>query len=453
MTYLPMLASRVLGRPLMLTAEKAQTIYDVLQARVLPDGIGLNERLPTPEASRFTGRPVNAGLNITDSGIAILPLIGSFVGKGAYVGASSGLISYEGTAALLETVARDSSVKGILLDIDSPGGEATSGAFEIPKLIRKIRETKPVIAVADDLMASAAYAIGSAATEVWANPQSIVGSVGVVLLHLDYSRALANEGITPTFFTAGKRKVDGNRFEPLSAEAEGLLQALVDESMAVFVATVAANRPGLSAEAIRATEAGIYRGQAALDIGFADSLGTFAEALAALEARAVSRTSVIVKSGPALSPPALSPPSLSPPSLSSPPVQPVTTSEDPMPTETKIETPTQPVPPAATVDVATLTQAATDAAQARIKAILSSDAAKGRADLAQHLAFETNMPADAAISLLAKAAVDKPARDPVVGAGLEGANTVRPATDDRAKGAAMVARLKSLSGRPQAVAP
>src|SRR5690606_24272723 len=101
------------------------------------------------------------------------------------------------------------------LDISSPGGEA-AGMSGVAELIRAVRQTKPVLAFVNDVAASAAYGIASATDEIVVSPTSILGSIGVVMIHADRSGELAAQGIRPTLIFAGSHKVDGNPFEPLS---------------------------------------------------------------------------------------------------------------------------------------------------------------------------------------------------------------------------------------------
>ena len=137
MTALSHIAARVLNRPLMITSQKAQVIAGVLGRRIGVD-MALPER-PQQEASRFHGRSTDYGYFVTEAGVAVIPIIGTLVNRGAWIGAHSGLVSYEGLDAQIRSAAEDGDVRAILLDMDTPGGEA-AGAFELPALIREVRE-------------------------------------------------------------------------------------------------------------------------------------------------------------------------------------------------------------------------------------------------------------------------------------------------------------------------
>jgi signal peptide peptidase SppA len=258
-----------------------------------------------PSASRFVGdaaeRDANgraiAGLPYkrTSDGVAIVTITGSLINRGAWIGASSGETSYEGIKFQVASAANDPKVRSILLDIESPGGEAV-GAFEAADAIRAAAKQKPVTAVVNGMAASAAYALASAADRIVTTPTGMSGSIGVVMLHADYSRFLDAEGVTPTLIFAGSHKVDGNPFEPLSDAVRSDLQAEVDNFYALFVKTVSAGRKGMSAAAIRGTEAKTFLGKEAVDRGLADSVGTFESALADIS-RGLARTMSIPAKG------------------------------------------------------------------------------------------------------------------------------------------------------------
>ena len=279
---LAQIAGRVLNRPLLLHPDKADLILHVLQGRI---GIEPLQTV-TPETNRFVGsyRRENGSvgsMRLEDS-VAILPIVGSLVNRGAWIGASSGLVSYEGIAAQLREAAADPEVRAILLDIDSPGGEAT-GMFATARLISAVNKIKPVVAFVNDVAASAAYGIASAARDIIVSPSSMVGSIGVVLTHLDRSGELEDRGVKPTLIHAGAHKVDGHPFGPLSDAVRADLQAEVMKIYDQFVGLVAEGRGGrISAEAIRATEARTYLGADAIAQGLADRVASLDAIIGAL---------------------------------------------------------------------------------------------------------------------------------------------------------------------------
>jgi signal peptide peptidase SppA len=279
---LAQIAGRVLNRPLLLHPDKADLILHVLQGRIGIEPLAA----PDPQSNRFVGSHRRDNGSVSSmrvaNGVAILPIVGSLVNRGAWIGANSGLVSYEGIAAQLREAEADTEVRAILLDIDSPGGEVT-GMFATANLVRAVNEVKPVLAFVNDVAASAAYGIASAASEIIVSPTSMVGSIGVVLTHLDRSGELEDRGVKPTLIHAGAHKVDGHPFGPLSDAVRADLQAEVLKIYDQFVGLVAEGRAGrISAAAIRATEARTYLGADAIAQGLADRMASLDEVIAAL---------------------------------------------------------------------------------------------------------------------------------------------------------------------------
>lgn len=276
------IADRALNRPLLITPEKAAVIVAILAHR-----IGVSAPINEPEASQFVGEPVGfrsgqPTYRRTENGVAVLTIAGSLVNRGAWIGANSGLVSYEGIKHQIASIAADPKVHSAILDLSSPGGEAI-GAFETAEAVRALARVKRTVAVVNGMAASAAYAIASGATEIVTTETGVAGSIGVVLLHADYSANLATEGIKPTLIFAGAHKVDGNPFEPLTDAIKSDLQAEVNAFYEKFLGTVEAGRGSRTTrDKARATEARTFIGEAAVAAGLADRVGTFESVLADL---------------------------------------------------------------------------------------------------------------------------------------------------------------------------
>ena len=135
-------------------------------------------------------------------GIAVIEIAGTLVHRGAWIGQSSGLTSYEGIAAQLQAALADPAIRGIALDIDSFGGEV-AGAFDLADRIRMARTQKPVQAFVADHALSAAYALASQADRIILPRTGAVGSIGVVAMHSDMSGALDQKGIAVTLIHSG----------------------------------------------------------------------------------------------------------------------------------------------------------------------------------------------------------------------------------------------------------
>jgi len=263
----PHLAGRLFGVPLLIHRPKLDVILSVLAPRLGLDGT-------LPQAALPVSRPA---LSPTP-GIAILPIHGSLVRRTLGMEAESGLLSYQAIQVGLAAALADPSVAGILLDVDSPGGEA-GGVFDLADRIAAAAKIKPVWAIANESAFSAAYALASAASRLVVTRTSGIGSVGVIAMHIDQSGMDAKAGLQYTPIVAGAHKNDLSPHTAITDEARAMLQAEVDRLYGLFIDTVASHGR-LTADALRATEAGLYFGDAAVTAGLADAVATFDDTLA-----------------------------------------------------------------------------------------------------------------------------------------------------------------------------
>lgn len=284
MTSLPHMAARLFGAPLLIHRPKLDVILSVLGPRV-----GVTE-LAAPGV--FT--PPERAVTSTSSGadkIAVISIHGTLVRRTVGLEAESGLASYAAIASQLDAALANPNAAAILLDIDSPGGES-GGVFDLADRIRSAASVKPVWAVANDMAFSAAYALASGASRIFVSRTGGVGSIGVIAMHVDQSAKDAQDGVRYTAVFAGDRKNDLNPHQPITGEAHAFLQGEVNRVYGLFVETVAKHR-GLRAEAIVATQAGLFFGADAVSAGLADAVGGFDDALAQLRASISTRPSLL----------------------------------------------------------------------------------------------------------------------------------------------------------------
>ena len=286
----PHLAARVFNTPLLVHPQKLDAILAGLGGRLLgADGLRFEAAdltaqaaLPAEMFSTRRGERTERGYRVLD-GVAVITAMGALVHRTKIDANSSLLIGYNDIAADMEDALGRSDVHAIALVLDSPGGEV-SGAFELAERIFAARGSKPIVAIADGMAASAAYLAASAADEVVLTPTSYVGSIGVVMRHVDFSRALANDGINVTHIFAGEHKIDGNPYQPLPESVRASLQADIEGLYQMFIQAVAKHR-GLDEQAVRNTRAAVYRGVAAVATRLADRIGTVDAVVAELAAR------------------------------------------------------------------------------------------------------------------------------------------------------------------------
>jgi signal peptide peptidase SppA len=263
---------------LLIHGPKLQEILAAVGPRILAgDALAAAVR---PEARAPGGQQRFAGGGyMADNGIAVQPVLGTLVRRGSQLDALSGMTSYAAIEAGVAEMLADRAVRGVMLEIDSFGGEA-GGVFDLVRAIRRYASQagKPIWAIANEAAASAGYAIATAASRIWLPEMGEVGSVGVVTAHVDQSGADAKAGLKWTYVFAGDHKVDGNPHEPLSVGVKAEIQADINKIYGLFANMVAQNRR-MQVEVVRDTQARMFMGNDAIRVRLADRLGTIAEAM------------------------------------------------------------------------------------------------------------------------------------------------------------------------------
>ena len=214
-----------------------------------------------------------------EGGVRVLPVHGTIKQRADMLMNASGGTSTDRIGAELREAASDAGTKAIVLDISSPGG-SVYGIEELSSVIAEVKAQKPVVAVANSFAASAAYWIGSQATEFVVAPGGDVGSIGVYVMHQDLSAALEKEGQKIQLISAGEYKTEANPFEPLSDEARAHLQQRVDDAYGKFLRAVASGR-GVSVEHVAETygKGRMVSAERALEIGMVDRIDTLSSTI------------------------------------------------------------------------------------------------------------------------------------------------------------------------------
>lgn len=209
---------------------------------------------PEPEFEGF-------GWALVD-GIACLDIEGALLDRGFMTISGAPFWGYDTIGQALKEAAAEPRVKGIFVRMNSPGGVVAGTLEALTADIRALRQTgnangKPVYVFAD-CAASAAYWISAQADRIFAPAVGMVGSIGAVIVHEDYSGALEKAGIRVESIQFGRKKTDGASWKPLSEEARADLQAEIDAIGDRFIADVTAGREFLTRNAQLATEAACY---------------------------------------------------------------------------------------------------------------------------------------------------------------------------------------------------
>lgn len=401
----PFLAGQLFNAPLVARPETAdafaRAFVRILEGVAPSAAAEVAIRHPVQEAyasgyaaERFRGK----AYAVTDSGIGILPVYGVLAQRaGEITPTCAEMTSYERLGRRFAAMMSDPDVQAILLEVDSPGGQV-AGNFELARRIVSARGQKPIWAHANEMALSGGYSIAAAAQQAYVPDTGLLGSIGVVMLHMSQAERDAKQGYQYTAIYAGDRKVDGNPHEPLSDSARAHLQAMVDSSYAIFTEHVAASR-GMSVEDVRATQAAVFVAADAVKAKLADGIATFAETLDRLES-SLRGAFVSVPGASALN-------QQHPVAGSAATITPKGTAMS----DKQHDTPAAPVNTDAATPKSDTTPVNVDAARleartqerARVASILNAAEAEGRAQLASYIAFETEMSVDDAKRFLVKA--------------------------------------------------
>jgi signal peptide peptidase SppA len=275
---------RVYNRPLAITPERAAFVLAIMRDRfalkALQDDAGryydkqgLERLAGGNRMDNFQMRGWDTPeLTRSKTGVAVIEVDGILVKKNG-MNPYCGMTGYDGIEAKVRAALDDDDVKAIWFDVNSGGGEV-SGCFGLCDFIYENRASnggKMMVAMAADDAYSAAYAIASSADIVAVPPSGGVGSIGVLVVHVEESKALEMEGITATIIRSGKHKAEFNSIEPLKDDVRARVQDEIDVVRDQFVDLVARNR-GLSTETVFKTEALTYMGADARAIGLVNEV-------------------------------------------------------------------------------------------------------------------------------------------------------------------------------------
>lgn len=270
---LPHLAQKLFNTPLAIHPKKAEVVMSAVMERFGITQIRTSMMEDDDcDDDRFSRKAKqDSGYDVLE-GIALIPVQGTLVQKLGKLRPYSGMTGYDGIRQVFLTAIHDPEVKGICLDIDSPGGEV-AGCFDLVDMIYQSRGHKPIYAILSENAYSAAYALASAADKIYVPRTGGVGSIGVIVMHCDWSQRIKEDGLKVSIITYGDRKAESNPYVSLSDEAKAAIQHDVDEMGRLFVSTVSRNR-GLSETAIRNTQAACYLAAEGVQMGLADAVAS-----------------------------------------------------------------------------------------------------------------------------------------------------------------------------------
>lgn len=263
MNPIPQIISKVTRQPWVITTEKLHAIMDVLNARISGDFKAMDYDSPERDNERAEYREFS-----TQSGtVAVIPVHGILGKHLSSMEIACGGCSLDTLQSQIKAATASPRITRILLDVNSPGGTVT-GTPETASLIQSARASKPVWAFTDSEACSGAMWIASQCDAFYATESASIGSVGVRMVLLDYTRKLEEEGVKVNAISSGKYKLLGAPFRALSEEERDMLQSESDRIHQQFQSAVSAVRP----VALSHLQGQVFRGEESAGIGFIDGV-------------------------------------------------------------------------------------------------------------------------------------------------------------------------------------
>ena len=287
---------------------------------------------------------------VYQDGVAVIPVHGILLNR--FNWCFGYVTGYDFIRRQMNLADADPDVTLIVFDHDSPGGEA-AGCDELAREIH-VLET-PTMALVNSLSCSGGYWLAAPCNRIVAAPSSSVGSIGVYIQHWNIGKMLAEWGMETEFVKNGDFKTAGNMYEPLSDEARAYMQGMVDERAGEFHRAVAEFR-GIEESVVKGTQARVMRPTEALSLGLID----------AAESPTTAVASFVAEMG----------------------------NQEPRTDDSQEEVEMAEI---SSEDRATIA----NEAKARIKGIMTSENAKGREGLAEHLAYSTDNTVEQADAIMA----------------------------------------------------
>ena len=246
-------------------------------------GCGMPSLLITPVQNANTLEEVAAQPERSSGGgkIAIIEL------EGMLMNARTGGFLQPGENPLsvfsqeLDQAEGDSSVKAVVLRVNSPGGTVTTSDAMYALLLRfKAHSHKPVVASVQEVAASGAYYVSCGADRIVAQPTSIVGSIGVIFNTFNFTGTMDKLGASSVAIKSGPLKDMGSPFKPMTNDERIVMQGMVDEYYARFISILKTNRPALAESNVKiATDGRVFSGERAKQLGLIDDIGLLEDAL------------------------------------------------------------------------------------------------------------------------------------------------------------------------------
>lgn len=218
--------------------------------------------------------------------VGILYISGSLIDGQASWMRYFGVVGYDDITSAAARVYADPDIEKVLVRVESPGG-MVSGIFDAGDRLAKLSSSKPTVVYSGSQAASGGYWLATSFKgDFVAGPTADIGSIGVVSVHVDTSKADEIRGIKKTILRSGDNKARVNSIEPLTPELKAKEEAKMADVHALFRARVKAARPNMSAEDLAAaTDGSTFLGKRAVTAGLIDGVSSFEQALKLLDTK------------------------------------------------------------------------------------------------------------------------------------------------------------------------
>ena len=221
--------------------------------------------------------------------VAVLYAVGTIVsGRGGFDATDGALVGSDAMVEEIRRIKDDSSIRAVVLRIDSPGGSSVASdvIWRELTLLRRANPSRPLVVSMGDLAASGGYYIATPADEIVAQPSTLTGSIGIYMGKFALGPGLEKIGVTTQVVTAGRNADIYSPFTPFTGDQRVRLQAFMDEFYKGFVAKVAASRKKTPAQIDAMAQGRVWTGAQAHERGLVDRLGGLDVAIAAAKERA-----------------------------------------------------------------------------------------------------------------------------------------------------------------------
>jgi protease-4 len=211
--------------------------------------------------------------------IVLVRLVGPIVREGGAFPFGSGVSSRE-VVTLLDRAQQDPRVRAVVLELNTPGGSVVASAEIHDRVLALRRAGKPVVALLTEVAASGGYYVAASADRIVADPSTITGSIGVIVVLTNVEELQRKLGIRTVVFKSGRFKDMGSPTRPISVEEARIFEGLVQEAYDRFVDVVVRGRHLDRTWVVRLADGRLYTGRQALRLGLVDRLGGRPEAFA-----------------------------------------------------------------------------------------------------------------------------------------------------------------------------